>query len=157
MNRYLYAHAICGLIGVLSLSLWSCSDDPHSPEERVRQSIREAEDLIERRVLSKVMSHVHPNYLDQDGRDFQQLRIMLAGYFLRNQSIHIISRVKQIEIDADGKAQAVIYAGVAGGSQRPSDSLETWRSDLLQLQLTFVEDEGEGWLLSQASWERVRL
>ena len=145
-----------GLIWLLSLLLSGCSEDPANPEERLRQTIAEAEALLQARELSDALDYVHPDYQDKHGRDVRQLRALLTGYFLRHKSIHILSRIEQIDLTEDGGAHVLLFAGLAGSPQEGAVSLDQWRGDLLRLQLDFVQNGEQEWLLRQAGWRRAR-
>ena len=149
-------YATIGLIWLLSLLLPGCSEDPANPEEQLRQIIAEAESSLQARELSDAMGYVHPDYQDKHGRDVRQLRALLAGYFLRHKSIHILSRIEQIDFTEDGGARVVLFAGIAGSPQESSPSLDQWRGDLLRLQLSFVQQAEKEWLLRQADWRRAQ-
>ncbi|MCU7923683.1 MAG: hypothetical protein KZQ99_07520 [Candidatus Thiodiazotropha sp. (ex Dulcina madagascariensis)] len=140
---------------LILLLIWGCSDQPPTPEQQLRALIAEAETHLEARDLSAAMAFVDPAYRDSHGRDYRQLRAMLAGYFLRHGSIHILSRIKHIEIKTTGDAQVLVYAGLAGSPEEAAKPLSQWRGDLLRLQFHFVGDEGE-WLLKEVAWRRVR-
>ncbi|MCU7906422.1 MAG: hypothetical protein KZQ76_11395 [Candidatus Thiodiazotropha sp. (ex Epidulcina cf. delphinae)] len=140
---------------LMLLLISGCSDRTPTPEERLRALIAEAESHLEARDLSAAMAFVDPAYRDSRGRDIRQLRAMLAGYFLRHGSIHILSGIKHIEIKTASDAQVLIYAGLAGSPEETAKPLSEWRGDLLRLQLRFVSDDGE-WRLKEVTWRRVR-
>jgi hypothetical protein len=145
---------IPGLLSLSILFIWGCSDDPATPEEQLRQTIAEAEAYLQDRNLSASMNYVHPDYQDKRGLDIRQLRAMLAGYFIRHQSIYILTRIEQLDLNKDGEAQVLLFAGLAGSPQDRSPSLSHWRGDLIRLDLKFVLQGGE-WLLRQADWRRA--
>ncbi|MEJ2621424.1 MAG: hypothetical protein P8163_14505 [Candidatus Thiodiazotropha sp.] len=139
---------------LLAHTIWGCSDDPLSAEEQLRHTLREAETYIQARDLSSTLGFVHQDYRDNSGHDLPQLRAMLVGYFLRHKSIHILSKIERIEVDEGGRAQVLLYAGLAGSAEQREASLSQWRGDLLRLELTFQQQDGD-WLLVQAEWRRA--
>jgi hypothetical protein len=145
---------VTGLIGLSILFIWGCTSDPVTPEERLRQTIAQAEVYLQDRDLSEAMNYVHSDYQDKNGLDIRQLRAMLAGYFIRHQSIYILTRIEQINLSKDDEAQVLLFAGLAGSSQQRSASLSQWRGDLIRLDLRFVL-QGDDWLLRQADWRRA--
>ncbi|MCG8487329.1 MAG: hypothetical protein MI756_07660 [Chromatiales bacterium] len=139
---------------LLAHGILGCSDDPLSADEQLRSTIREAESYIQARDLSATLEFVHADYRDNNGFDLRQLRAMLAGYFLRHKSIHILTTIDNIEVHENGHAKVLIYAGLAGSPQDRETSLSQWRGDLLRLDLTFLQQDEE-WLLSEADWRRA--
>ncbi len=139
---------------LLSHGIGGCGGDPLSADEQLRSTIREAESYIQARDLSATLAFVHADYRDNNGFDLRQLRAMLAGYFLRHKSIHILTTIDHIELPESGRAQVLIYAGLAGSPQHRETSLSQWRGDLLRLDLTFLQQDDD-WLLSEADWRRA--
>ncbi|MES9993624.1 MAG: hypothetical protein ABW098_16865 [Candidatus Thiodiazotropha sp.] len=140
----------------LTLLTAGCSEQPLSVEQQLQQLLSQAETHLESRDLSSAMGFVDSAYSDSEGRDFRALRTMLVGYFMRHKSIHILSKIDQIELLASGDAQVVVFAGLAASPQALERGLSQWRGDLLRLQLLFVQhNEGE-WLLRTAQWRRAR-
>ncbi|MEW8625409.1 MAG: hypothetical protein AB2551_06635 [Candidatus Thiodiazotropha sp.] len=139
---------------LLAHGIWGCSDDPVSVDEQLRTTIREAESFIQARDLSATLEFVHADYRDNNGLDLRQLRAMLAGYFLRHKSIHILTTIDNIAVDESGRAKVLLYAGLAGSPQDRETSLSQWRGDLLRLDLTFLQQDEE-WLLAEADWRRA--
>jgi hypothetical protein len=139
------------LIGIF---VGACSDSPLSPEEQLRNILREAEAHLEARDLSSAMAYVDPGYQDKSGRDFRALKAMLLGYFMRHKSIHILSKIDEIDLHTENEAGIVLFAGLAGNPQGQDVTLSQWRGDLLRLQLQFKRRDDE-WLLQTAEWRRA--
>ncbi|MCU7932256.1 MAG: hypothetical protein KZQ90_15760 [Candidatus Thiodiazotropha sp. (ex Codakia rugifera)] len=139
----------------MSMLIFGCSSEPTDPEQQLRTLITDGEMAIESRDLSAVLEMVDPQYLDKQQRDYHQLRALLAGYFLRHRSIHIISSIEQIEIKAGGIAQVTLYAGLAGSPQEDAMPLSQWRGDLIRLQLNVILSDDEAWLVRGADWHKA--
>jgi hypothetical protein len=139
------------LIGLL---LSGCSGQGASPEEQIMALLERAETAVENRSLSDAAELISPAYRDQAGRDRRGLKQLLLGYFLRNQSIHVLKQVRRIDLQEADRARVVLFAGVAG--QRPGEatSLQQWRGDLVRLEAELILDDGE-WRLVAASWRRA--
>ncbi|PVV20934.1 MAG: hypothetical protein B6D79_14240, partial [gamma proteobacterium symbiont of Ctena orbiculata] len=86
---------------LFTLFVAGCSDRPLSPEEQLRNILSEAESYLEARDLSSAMEFVDPAYEDRSGRDFRALKAMLLSYFMRHKSIHIVSKIDQIDLRAE--------------------------------------------------------
>jgi len=148
------------IIDYLSLTilvlLLGCDTGPESPQERLEGLIAEAEAALEARDLSRVMEFVDPAYRDEGGRDQARLRGVLAGYFLRHPSIHILAKIDRLEIRTREEAFVLVYAGVAGSPREAEAPLSQWRGRLLRLELDFKLDEAGEWRLRRARWRSAR-
>jgi hypothetical protein len=146
----------CAILLILLLvnGIYGCSDDPVSADEQLRNTIREAESFIQARDLAATLEFVHPDYQDNQGFDIRKLRAMLAGYFLRHKSIHLLTSIDSIEVADTGRARVLLYAGMAGSPQERETSLSQWRGDLLRLDLSFLQQDDD-WLLRRAEWRRA--
>lgn len=131
-----------------------CSGDQASPEARILALLDAAQSAVENRSLHDAAELISAAYQDQSGRDKQALKRLLMGYFLRNQTIHVLKKVQQISLQGDRSAHVVLLAGVAG--RRPSEavSLQQWRGDLIRLEAQLILDDDE-WRLIAASWRRA--
>ncbi len=144
------------LLAIWLLCLLSgCGEEPPPPEEQLRALITAAETAVESRDLGAAMELVDPNYTDERQRDWRQLRALLAGYLFRHTSIHVISQIDRIEITQPDRANAVVFAGLAGSAQEADTPLAGWRANLLRFELQFSRpDEGE-WRLASAAWRQA--
>ncbi|PVV05877.1 MAG: hypothetical protein B6D77_17495 [gamma proteobacterium symbiont of Ctena orbiculata] len=140
---------------LFTLFVAGCSDRPLSPEEQLRNILSEAESYLEARDLSSAMEFVDPAYEDRSGRDFRALKAMLLSYFMRHKSIHIVSKIDQIDLRAENESEVVLFAGLAGSSQEAVMAPAQWRGDLLRLQLLFKRGDGDDWRLRMAEWRRA--
>ena len=84
-----------------------------------------------------------------DAEDFAR---SLRGYFIANQSIHLLSRVEHLDFIADDEARAIIQVGMAA---REAESSGDWSlaADLYQFDVT-LRRGGDGWKIIHAEWTR---
>jgi hypothetical protein len=134
------------------LSLSGCSSAPEMPEDQLRQLIQQAETAVESRSLFDVTALIDPAYTDAEGRNFYQLRGLIAGYFFRHPSIFVISRIDRIELSGDNAAKVLLYAGLAGSAQQATGPLSGWRGNLLRFELDFRRNGADDWRLYSAEW-----
>lgn len=136
--------------------LAGCSDESGiSPQEQVNLLLDHAEEVVEARDLEAAAELISSRYQDKSGRNRQQLRRLLAGYFLRHRSIHILKKTEQISLLNETNAQVVLYAGLAGPKALATDSFSQWSGDLIRLEVDLAfEDDGE-WRLIRAEWRRA--
>lgn len=127
--------------GGAGLFLAGCgSADP--PEVQVRAVIDAAEVAAEARDVSALMDLVSPDYKDTDGRQAEELSRYLRGYFIANQSIHLLTRVESIEFPATGVAEVALTVGMVG---REAEGQSAWdlAADIYRIDLTLMDDEGD--------------
>jgi hypothetical protein len=135
----------------LALGLAGCGS-PESPETRVRAVIAAAEQAAEARDVSAVMDLVSPDYADADGRQARELGRYLRGYFIANQSIHLLTRIESIDFPAREIAEVQLTVAMVG---KDADAASAWdlAADIQSFRLTLKETGGD-WLVTRADRER---
>jgi hypothetical protein len=133
----------------------ACSDDALSPEDEVRAWVEAAAETAERREVGELGDMVHGGYLDQQGNNRQQLVGMLRAYFFRNENIHLFTRISEIELLGDARAQVRLHVAMAGRAISGVDSLASLRAQIYRFELSLVRQDR--WLLQHARWERASL
>jgi hypothetical protein len=80
----------------------------------------------------------------------------LIFYFQGHQSIHLLTRVADLQISDDAKsARLLVYVGMAGKPIANADYLIALNADLYSFDVSLINDGGD-WLVRGASWQRVR-
>jgi hypothetical protein len=133
--------------GWLVVGLAGCgSADP--PEVQVRAVIDAAEKAAEARDVSAVMELVSSEYRDTEGRQTTELSRYLRGYFIANQSIHLLTRIDSLEFPATGVAEIALTVAMVG---REAEAEAAWdlAADVHQLKLTLMQ-EGNDWRVTHA-------
>jgi len=131
---------------VLAL-LPGCSDDA-SPEQQVRAVIDSMEVAAEARDVGDLMEHVSTAYRSADGLDRAEAGRTVRGYFVVNQSIHLLTRIESLEFPAPDEARVKLQVGMAGrGGQGAADL----SADLYDFDVVLVREDGE-WKVSYADW-----
>ncbi len=134
------------------LILTACSREP-SPEDRIREVIAAAEQGAEARDLSDVMALVSDGYADVRGHDKAAVRDLMRGYFLMNQSIHLLLRVEDIEFPSAHMATGRVTVGMLG---RQDVGAADWSlaADIYEFDVRLLSEDGE-WRLQSADWRRA--
>lgn len=137
---------IVGVLG-LAIGLVGCGT-PDSPEMRVRAVIAAAEQAAEARDVSAVMDLVSPDYADADGRQPAELGRYLQGYFIANQSIHLLTRIDSLEFPARDVADVAVTVAMVG---RDAEAESAWdlAADVHSFRLTLMEKDGD-WRVTRA-------
>jgi hypothetical protein len=133
-------------LGALVL-LAGCSDDA-SPEQQVRTVIDSIELAAEARDVGDVMEHVSAAYRSADGQDRAETSRYVRGYFVANQSIHLLTRIQSLEFPAPDEARLKLQVGMAG---RDGQGAANLNADLYDFDVVLVREDGE-WKVSYADW-----
>lgn len=148
MHRALLTTA---LITASALSLVACSVED-SPEQQVRTAIAEIELAAEARDTSDVLEWLDPAYQDAHGNDVQEVQRLLRGYFLTNQSIHLLTRIEEMSFPHPDEARVTVRVAMVG---READASNAWNlaGDLHRFELALISEGGQ-WRVTWARWQR---
>ncbi len=115
---------------------------------QVRAVIAAAEQAAEARDVSAVMALVSPDYADADGRQAAELSRYLRGYFIANQSIHLLTRIDSLELPATDVAEVELTVAMVG---RGAEAESAWdlAADVHTFRLTLMEKGGD-WRVTHA-------
>jgi len=144
------ALALCIAFAVCSLAL-ACSRDAASPEDQVRALLAALEESAQKRDAGEMKEHVSEGYSDAQGNDKRAVAQLVAFHLLRNQSVHLLTRVRSVEIAAPGQARAEVLVAMAGTEIDGPEALLGLRADLYRFDLGFAEEDG-AWRVRSADW-----
>lgn len=135
-------------------ALCACGDSD-TPEAQVRQTITAMEKAAEARDVGELMEHISAQFRDGYGRDGKELSQYVRGYFIANQSIHLLTRIENIEFPTQEEARAQVTVGMVGRDAAESDA---WNlaAEVHDFDVTFLREDGQ-WKVSHAKWgDRAR-
>jgi len=141
-------------LGAASLLLVSCSSAKDTPEAQVRALIARAETAAEQKDLAALRSMISDKYADGEGQDKKAIEAVLRFYFLRNQSIHLFTRVQAITFPEPSRARAVVLVAMAGQPIKGEQELERLHADLNNFVITLARENTE-WKVITAEWRRA--
>lgn len=145
------------LMAVIVVMLAACSGQPDNPERRIRDMIGAGEAAVEARSIMNAVEFVSSDYHDKHGRRKQEIKRLIAGYIMRNKSVHLLTRIQQLTLSEDKtRADVVLYVGMAGVPLTDSDELARMRADLYRFDLTVILEDGD-WRVASGSWRAARL
>lgn len=128
--------------------LAGCSDDG-SPEQQVRAVIESMEVAAEARDVGDLMEHISVNFRDAQGQDRTDASRYARGYFIANQSVHLLTRIESLEFPSPDEARLKVQVGMAGrGGEQGAGGLT---ADLYDFDVALVREDGE-WKVSYADW-----
>jgi hypothetical protein len=124
-----------------------------SPDDAVRMVIEQMEAAAEARDTGDLLDHVAEDYRDSRGFNRQDVRRYVHGYFIANQSIHLLTRIESIEFPSAEEARAKVQVGMLGREASADDSWDL-AADLHEFDVSFVRQAGE-WKVTYADWRRT--
>lgn len=149
------AAVIPSAVLALALAVAACGGPEQPPEARIKTLIAEGEQAAESRDISMLSGLVSDDYQDQRGYDRRTVLRIAQGTFLRNREIHLLTLVRNLQVD-DAAASARVLVAMAG---RPIESVEALiniRADLMRFDVELVREGGD-WLVRSADWRRAEL
>jgi hypothetical protein len=155
MNRFCFQRwpALIFLLSVASFT-GACSSGRDSPEAQVRALLKQGEAAAENKESAVLRQMVSEKYADSQGQDKKAIDAILRYYFLRNQSIHLFTRIRQISFPRPDLAQADVMVAMAGQPITDTEQLEKIRADLHRFEISLARENGE-WKVISAEWRRA--
>lgn len=105
----------------ISLALLAACSDSDSPEQQVRAVIEQMEQAAENRDVGELASHLSEEYRDGNGMGAGEAARYARGFFLANQSIHLLTRIEDLTFPTEGEARAQVAVGMLG-----RDAADQW-------------------------------
>lgn len=127
---------------LMSVFFISACGTPDSPETQVRRAIDAMEKAAEARDVGDLMEFVADDFRDQYGQDRDQLRQYLVGYFIANQSIHLLTRIDELELPGPDEALVRMTVGMVG---QDADAANAWNlaADVQDFEITLRRDDDD--------------
>ena len=149
------------LLPVISLALLtmvllaSCSADRGTPEDQVRALLAAAEQAAEAKDLPALKDMIAGEYGDSQGNDREAVVAVVRYHFLRNDAVHLLTRIGDMEFTGPGRAEVSLLVAMAGEPIPTADEIGTLRADLFRFDITLAAGDDGKWRLVTASWGRA--
>ncbi len=138
------------------IGLTGCSGDSGSPEAEIRSLVARAQTAAEAREMRDLRALIADDYADDRGLDRKAVENLIRLHVLRNQSIHLFTRVRDIAFLEPGRATVRVTAAMAGRPVTSAGDLAGVNADLYRFDLTLIRRDGT-WQVQGARWEPARL
>jgi hypothetical protein len=122
-------------------------------EQQVRAVIAAGAAAAEKRDLSAIMALVSSRYEDAEGGSAVELSRTLRGYFIVNQSVHLVTRIDRIDFPYKDMARVQLTIGTLGRQAGAGESFDL-AADLQDVKLELQLERGE-WKVTRAAWRPV--
>jgi hypothetical protein len=139
-----------------ALVFFSCGKEPQTPELLVRSLIESAETAAEAKDLSSLGKMISESYVDERGNDMQAVLGMVRYHFLRNDAVHLLTRIGPVTFPSGSTAKVTVFAAMAAEPIPSPTELAVIRADLYRFDLTLEGGGGDPWRLVRAAWRRAR-
>ena len=140
------------LLALLTTLLTACGDSD-TPEERITALINNFEQTAEQGKALGFNDYIADNYQDADGMGKRDVLRMLAGYKLRNKSIHLLVHIANITVDpGQTRGSAKVFVAMAASPMTGIDQLAGLEADLYRFDIRVREDDSGDFQVSSAEW-----
>jgi hypothetical protein len=127
----------------------ACSD-PQSPEQQVREVLAGLQHAAEARDASQFMEFISNDCRTAQGQGFDEIQRYLRGYLLTHQSIHLLTRIEQLEFPVPAEARVSLAVGMAG--QPVAAGALDLAAELRQFELVLQQQDGT-WKVVYGAWQ----
>jgi hypothetical protein len=142
------------LLCALALALApACPGDPATPEARVRAVLAALEEGARERDAAALKEHVSEGYADAGGRDKRAVAALATFHFLRNRSVHLLARVREVEVAPPDAARARVVVALAGRPIPGPEALAGLRASVYRFDFELRLEADEAWRVTAADWE----
>lgn len=126
---------------IFALATLAACGSGDSPEQQVRAVIDQMETAAENRDVGELTEHLSESYSDANGNGPAEVARYLRGYFIANQSIHLLTRVEQLDFPTDDEARARVLVGMVG---REAAATREWdlAADLHAFDISLRREDG---------------
>ena len=145
---------VAALAAFAAIALAGCGGKPGTPEAQIRALIARAVTAAEEKDIGSLRDMVSERYSDDQGRSKRTIEDILRLHFLRNESLHLYTRVQSITLGQADRAQARVLVAMAGVPISSELELPALRADLHRFDLDFVRED-DHWRVRRASWGRA--
>ncbi|MBL4671157.1 MAG: hypothetical protein JKX81_02765 [Arenicella sp.] len=141
------------IVFATALTVVACSEQPSlSDEDKVRATLNAIEVAAEQRSLSSMLEHISSSYRDYEGNDYKKIQSIMQFQLIKNQSINIFSKIRELQIVGDA---ATVEMSVAMASRNVDLSSQSnrLRADTHRFSILLVREK-QNWKIQSVSWQR---
>jgi hypothetical protein len=125
-----------------------------TPEAQVRALVAAGERAAEARDVGGMMELVAPRFEDAQGGGREELARLLRGYFVIHQSVHLLTRVEQVEFPYRDYARVRLTVGALGRETAGATAFDV-AADVHEVVLE-LRLEDDAWRVVRAGWRSSR-
>jgi hypothetical protein len=153
----MYPARLAGLcLLIMALLCSACSRQRESPEEQIRSLIRNATVAAEQKDLGTLRGIISETYADDQGQNKRAVEGLLRVHFLRNESVHLLTRIESVTLPQPDRGRAAVLVAMAGVPITSEAALPGLRADLHRFEIDVVRED-KVWRVQRATWYRAEL
>lgn len=133
--------------GLLCLGLAGCGGPKEGPEAALRAWVAQGQELAEDKNRRGLVNMISPDYVDARGNSRDDISDLFRIYFLRTQTVTLITRIDELNLFGDDAGEVVLTVGMAG----TNEGTFGFSADAYTFEMEFERD-GDEWLLTSARW-----
>lgn len=137
-------------VALLGLYLAGCGGPTEGPEAALRAWVAQGQELAEAKDRRGLVAMISPGYVDARGNSRDDISDLFRIYFLRTQSVALITRIEELNVYGDDAGELVLTVGMAG----THDGTFGFSADAYRFEMELERDGGD-WLLMSARWGEV--
>lgn len=133
----------CGTVRKVDIPLLNLRS--HSEEEKIISMLDSVEMWLERKNVKKVMEHVSMQYRDDEGRNYESLRLYLQRIVRDYKTIRVTRTLPEVKVQGD----TAIVIDTFGTVAEPYDPVQDLPVNIQgKVQITMVKEREEWKILS---------
>lgn len=144
----------CFLFLIFLLSSMPGCGPKGTPQEQIRLFIAAGEEAAEKRDWGGIRKLISDNYGDEQRRSKQDLVRVAAGYFLRHDNIHLLTRIEKLTLLQEDEADVIVLVAMADLPVKTVDTLLDLQADLYRFEMKLKREDND-WLLIKAHWRQA--
>jgi hypothetical protein len=148
---------IGGWWAALLLALAACGGQPESPETEIQTFVAQAQAAAEARNARDLRALIAEDYVDAKGNDHKAIENLIRLHIFRNQSIHVLTRIRAIEFPEPERALVIVMAALAGRPVANIDELAGLNANVYRFDLELIRRGKDDWQVRHAAWEPASL
>lgn len=133
--------------GLMCLWLAGCGGPSEGPEAALRAWVAQGQELAEDKNRRGLVNMISPDYVDARGNSRDDISDLFRIYFLRTQTVALITKIDELNIFGDDAGEVLLTVGMAG----TNEGTFGFSADAYKFEMEFERD-GNDWLLTSARW-----
>lgn len=132
---------------VTAALLHACGAPSAGPDAEIEDWVQRGVAAVEAKQRATLLDMISPAYADARGNNRSRVGDTLRGYFLRMNTIELVTAVNDITVVDDSAAEVLVTVGMAG----KHDGVLGFSADAYQFLLELEKSDGN-WALISARW-----
>lgn len=120
------------------------------PEAELRDWVGRGVAAAEGKERGVLVDMISPAYADTRGNDRKRVENIFRAYFLRMNTVELLTSIDEIRVIDDTAAEVLVTVGMAGRH----DGIVGFSADAYQFSLELTKDGGD-WALIAARWSQL--